>query len=160
MRIVRNVLLLVVAFVVQTTWIQALEVAALKPDVLLLVLIHIALRAGSTEGTIMGLAVGFLQDIHMPADLGLNALVMSLVGFAVGYCRSGMVADSIQVQVAIIFGAVLFHDLAFYLGSSGVEWTDVPFFWIRYSLGRAAYTSLIGSIVYAILVLRSRLSPM
>jgi rod shape-determining protein MreD len=159
MRIVRHILLLILAFVLQTTWVEALEVAGLKPDLIILVLIHIALRTGSMEGTLLGFCVGFLQDTHTPADLGLNALVKTLVGFCVGYCRAGVVADNVQVQIALIFAAVLLHDLVFFVGSSGVAWTDVPFFWLRYSVGRALYTSLIGVFIYAALLLRSRFSP-
>ncbi len=159
MRIARHIMLLILAFVLQTTWVQSLEISGLKPDLILLVLIHIALRAGSMEATLMGFGIGFLQDTHMPADLGLNALIKTLVGFSVAYCRTGIVADNVQVQVALIFGAVLLHDMVFYLGSSGVAWTDVPFFWLRYSLGRAVYTSLIGAMVSAALMLRSRFSP-
>ena len=159
MRIPRHILLLILALVLQTTWVSSLEVAALKPDLVILVLIHIALRAGSIEGTLLGFCVGLLQDTHTPVDLGLNALTKSLVGFFMGYCRTGVIADSIQVQIALIFGAVLVHDLVFYMGSSGVAWADVPFFWLRYSVGRALYTSLIGAFVYAALLLRSRFSP-
>jgi rod shape-determining protein MreD len=159
MSIPRHILVLIMAFVVQTTWVESLEIAGLKPDLVLLVLIHIALRAGSLEATLMGFGIGFLQDTHMPADLGLNALVKTLVGFSVGYCRIGMVADNVQVQVALIFAAVLLHDLVFYLGSSGVSWMDVPFFWLRYGVGHAVYTSLLGAMIAAALLLRSRFSP-
>ncbi len=159
MSVLRNILLLALAFVLQTTWIQALELAAIKPDLILVVLIHVALRGGSTQGALLGFGVGFLQDIYMPADLGLNALLMGLTGFGVGYCRSGIVADDVKVQLALIFGTVLVYSLVFYLGSSGVAWMDVPYFWIRYSIGRAAYSSLVGALVFAALLLRSHFTP-
>lgn len=156
---VRHMLLLLLAFVLQTTWVHALQIAAVKPDPVLLVLVYIALRAGEFEATILGFCIGFLQDIYMPGDLGLNALVNALVGFAVGYGRTGIVADSVQVQVALVFGAVLLHDLVYYLGSSVVALMDVPFFWLRYGLGRAIYTSLCGALISSILLVRRRLFP-
>ena len=159
MTTVRHILLLILAFVLQTTWVHALEIFAVKPDLVLLVLVYIALRAGEFEATILGFCVGFLQDIYMPADLGLNALANSLIGFTVGYGRTGVVADSIQVQLALVFGAVLLHDLVYYLGSSIVALTDVPFFWLRYGLGRALYTSLLGVLISSTLLARRRLFP-
>jgi len=159
MTTVRHILLLILAFILQTTWVHALEISAVKPDLILLVLVYIALRAGELEATLLGFCIGFLQDIYMPADLGLNALVNALVGFAVGYGRTGIVADSIQVQVALVFGAVLLHDLVYYLGSSVVSLVDVPFFWLRYGLGRAVYTGLLGALISGILLARRRLFP-
>ena len=159
MHVVRHILLLILVFVLQTTWAHIFELFALKPDLILLVLVYIALRTGQIEATILGFCVGFFQDIHMPNDLGLNALTKSLVGFSVGYGRTGVVADSVQVQVALIFGAVLVHDLIYYLGSSGIGLADVPFSWLRYGLGRALYTCAFGALVSSALVLRRRVFP-
>ena len=143
----------------QTTWLQAVEVAALKPDLVLLALVLISLRAGPTEGALLGLGIGFLQDTQMPADLGLSAVTKALIGYVAGRCAARVATDSLQVQLAFVFAAVLVHDLLFYLGSSGIAAADVPFFWLRHSIGGAVYTALVGVVVYAVITLRSRLTP-
>jgi len=159
LRIVRNILLLVLALVLQTTWARALEIFALKPDLVLLSLVYVALRCGEIEAVLFGFFIGFTQDIYMPADLGLNALTKSIIAFSVSYGRTGIVSDSIQVQVGLLLGTVLLHDLIYYLGSSGVALVDVPFFWFRYGLGRALYTSAFGILVFSALAVRRRLFP-
>ena len=159
MSVVRHVLLLVLAFVLQTTWVHFFEISGLKPDLILLVLVHVALRAGRLEATILGFGIGFLQDIYTPADLGLNALAKSIIGFSVGYGRTGIVADNIQVQVALVAGAVLVHDVIYYLGHSGIGLADAPFFWLRYGLGRALYTGALGVLLSASLLVRRRVFP-
>jgi rod shape-determining protein MreD len=156
---IRHILLLVLAFSLQTTWVDFLEVSSLKPDLVLLVLVYIALRQGPLAATCMGFGIGFMQDIYLPADLGLNALAKSLIGFALGYGRSRIVADNIQVQIALLFGAVLFHDLIYYLGTSAISLLDLPYFWLRYGLGRAVYTALLGTFFSACLTLRRHLFP-
>ena len=159
MSVVRHVLLLVLAFVLQTTWVHFFEISGLKPDLILLVLVYVALRAGRLEATILGFGIGFLQDIYTPADLGLNALAKSIIGFSVGYGRTGIVADNIQVQVALVAGAVLVHDVIYYLGHSGIGLADAPFFWLRYGLGRALYTGALGVLLSASLLVRRRVFP-
>ena len=159
MSVARDILLLLLAFALQTTWIDFLEVSSLKPDLILLVLIYIALRKGPLVATCMGFGIGFMQDIYLPVDLGLNALAKSLVGFAVGYGRTRIVADNIQVQVALIFGATLCHDMVYYLGTSAIGLIDLPYFWLRYGLGRAVYTALVGSFVSAGLSLKRQFFP-
>lgn len=160
MSTVRHILLLILAFVLQTTWAHAFEIAGLKPDLPLLVLVYIALRAGRLEATVLGFCIGFVQDIYTPADLGLNALVKSLIGFAVGYGRTGIVADNFQVQIALVFGAAAVHNLIYYLGSSAITLVDVPFFWLCYGLGGALYSCVLGAILSGLLQVRRRLFPL
>ena len=150
---------LLLAFVLQTTWIDFLEAYSLKPDLILLVLVYIALREGPLVAICMGFGVGFIQDVYHPADLGLNALSKSIIGFVVGYGRSRIVADNIQVQIGLLFGAVLFHDLIYYLATSAIDAIDVPYFWLRYGLGRAIYTALLGTFFSAGLTLRRLIFP-
>lgn len=159
MRVVEYSLLLILALILQTTWVYQLDVAAIRPDLIVLVLLYIALAAGSFQATILGFAVGFVQDIDMPDNLGLNALLKSTLGFAVGWARSRIRAESVQVLAVVIFAAVLVHDLAYYLGDSGIAWSDVPYFWLRYGLGRALYTTLVGALLYGCLQLRRRYLP-
>jgi rod shape-determining protein MreD len=156
---IRYIFLLVLAFTLQTTWIDFFEISSLKPDLILLALTYIALREGPLVAICMGFGIGFMQDIYHPADLGLNALSKSLIGFAVGYGRSRIVADNIQVQIGLLFGAVLCHDLIYYLGTSAIGLLDVPYFWLRYGLGRAVYTALLGTLFSAGLNLRRYLFP-
>ncbi|MEW6751042.1 MAG: rod shape-determining protein MreD [Candidatus Latescibacterota bacterium] len=149
MRMARNVLLLVAVFVLQTTWVQVVEVAGMAPDLVMLVLVAIALGRGVVEATLLGFGVGFLQDVHMPDDLGLNALANSLVGFGAGYCRTRVEADSLPVQVALVVGAVAARDLVFYVGSSAISLPAAPLLWLRYSVGRALYTGAVTALLAA-----------
>ena len=151
---VRYILLLALAFTLQTTWVNFLEVWSVKPDLLILTLSYIALRSGPVVGAYMGLGVGLLQDIYLPADLGLNAFTKSLIGAGLGYSHARMVADSIQVQTALVLGAVICHDLIYYVFAS----VDSPFE-VGGILGRAVYTGLINAVFFAGLALKRHLFP-
>jgi rod shape-determining protein MreD len=158
-QITRHVLLLLVAFVLQTTWGYLFDILELRPDLILLALVYIALRVGPFEATLLGFGIGLLQDAYMPQNLGLNTLVKSVAGFGVGYGRTGIMADDLQVQTFLIFGVVLVHDLIYYLGFSGVGLAEAPLLWLRYGVGRALYTSLIGGGLAYVWGLRRRLLP-
>ena len=156
----RQILLLILALLLQTTWIHDLQLSAITPDLVLLVLVYSALVGGAVQGAVLGFGIGFIQDINqIPADLGLNALLNSLVGFAVGYGHGRIVADSVKVQLILICGAVLVHEFMYLLLSSGVALVDIPSFWLRYSVGRALYTTSLGAMIAAFLTIRQRLFP-
>ena len=157
MHIARYILLLGLAFVLQATWLDFVSVSALKPDLILLIITVIALREGHILATLLGFSIGLLQDAYAPADFGLNALLKCTAGFAVGHGRSRVVSDNLQVQVALIFFTVLLHDLLYYAITDAISLVEVPYFWIRYGIGRAIYTGLLGALAYALLPLRQRL---
>jgi len=154
LRTVRHVLYLVLACFLQTTWLHYLGIWEIEPDLILLTVVFIALSSGHLEATALGFAVGLCQDTYSPADLGLNALAKSLLGFAVGLGRTRIMADTIQVQVAVVMAAVAVHDLIYYLGHGDVAVTQVPYYLMRYTLGRALYSGLIGAALAAVLALR------
>ena len=151
---VRHILLLALAFILQTTWVDSLKVWSIKPDLLIITLSFIALRSGPIVGAYMGLGVGIFQDIYLPADLGVNALAKSLIGAGFGYSHARMVADSIQVQAALIFGAVICHDLIYYVGTGA----DLPFE-VSSILGRAVYTGLVSAVFFAGVAVKRHLFP-
>ena len=151
---VRHILLLALAFILQTTWVDSIKVWSIKPDLLIMTLSFIALRSGPVVGAYMGLGVGIFQDIYLPADLGVNALAKSLIGAGLGYSHTRMVADSVQVQSALVFFAVIFNDLIYYVGTSAA----VPFE-VSVILGRAVYTGLVSAVFFAGLAIKRYLFP-
>jgi rod shape-determining protein MreD len=157
--LIKHILLLILAFVLQTTWAHSLAIVQIKPDLLVLTLVYIALASGPLRATLLAFCFGFIQDTYAPANLGLNVLVKSAVAFAVGWSRSEIMSDNIAVQVAFVAGAVLVHDLIFYIGYSGLAWGDVPFFWLRYSLGSAVYTAALAAVLSYGLLLRRYFLP-
>jgi len=156
LRTARHVLYLVLACFLQTTWLHYLGVWDIEPDLILLTVVFIALTSGHLEATALGFAVGLCQDTYTPADLGLNALAKSVLGFVVGLGRTRIMADTIQVQVLSVMAAVTVHDLIYYVGHGDVAVTEVPYYLIRYTVGRAVYSGLIGAAVAAVLKLRAQ----
>ena len=156
LRIVRHVLYLALACFLQTTWLHYLGIWSVEPDLILLTVVFIALASGHLEATALGFCVGLFQDTYSPADLGLNALTKSLLGFAVGLGRTRIMADTVQVQVLAVMAAVAVHDLVYFVGHGDVALTQVPYYLARYTVGRALYTGLVGAAVAALLALRGQ----
>jgi rod shape-determining protein MreD len=157
--ILRHILYLALVFVLQTTWVRHLEVGGLQPDLVLLTVVFIAMLAGHAEAAVLGFVIGLCQDAYSPQDLGLNALAKSLVGFAVGIGRGGILANTAQVQVVVVVVAVLVHDLIYYLGSGVTTMSQVPFLLMRFGIGRALYTGFIGLFIAWLLHVRRQLLP-
>ena len=147
MIIARNMLLVILALFLQASWIYPLAIYGVKPDVVLLVLVFVGITRGQIEATILGFLSGFLLDIYNPELMGANALANSVVGFAVGYSRVGVVAEDLQVQGAILFLASLLRDLIYFVIYAFPDLGQSAILLIRYGLGTAFYTALIGILI-------------
>jgi rod shape-determining protein MreD len=155
-QVFRHLLYLILATILQTTWVPSIEIFGLQPDLILLVVVLIAAKAGHVEGVIFGFCVGLFQDAYSPADLGLNALTKSIVGFAVGLGRGGVMIDTLHVRLLIVCGAVLVHDPIYYVGHSDISLAHVPYYWVRYGIGRAVYSALIAGVFVSVFQARRR----
>jgi len=144
MKIARNILLIMLALFLQTSWIDAIGIWDIKPDIVVLVIVFVGITSGQIEATLLGFFSGLLLDIYAPEWMGLNALAYSLVGFAVGYSRVGVVAEDVQVQAAIFFLASLLHNLIYCVIYAISDPLNIGFLFIRYGLGTAFYTALVG----------------
>ncbi len=141
---IRNGLLILLAVLLQTSWVNSFAIWDVRPDVVLLVVVFVGITRGQIAATVFGFASGFLLDVYDPESMGLNSLANSVVGFAVAHSRPGVVAEDFRVQAVILLLAGLLHDLVYFAIHSISDPMAVPGLLLRYGLGAAIYTSLVG----------------
>lgn len=144
MRILHHALLVALALLVQTSWTHGIEIAGIRPDVVLIIIVCIGIRSGQLEATVFGFVSGFLLDVYNPEFMGVNALANSVVGFAVGYTRPGIVAEDLRVQALALVIASLTHDILYFGLSSASNPSNIILSILRYGIGTAVYTSAAG----------------
>ena len=144
MTVLRHVLLMILALLVQTSWAHTLQVSGVRPDFVLLLVVYVGIASGQIEATILGFVSGFLLDVYNPAFMGVNALANAVVGFAVGYSREGIVAEELRVQGLVIFFAGLIQNLIFFAFSSFSNPGAILPAFFRYGIGSALYSAIIG----------------
>lgn len=161
MIIIRNTLLIFLALFLQTSWIDAISIFGIIPDLILIVLVFVGITRGQIEATALGFFSGLLLDIYNPEWMGVNMLANSIVGFAVGYSRIGIVAEDIQVQAVILFLATLVHDIIYFIFYAISNALNIVFLIVQQGLGTALYTTLLGILISLALtqLFRLRIEP-
>ena len=157
MHIVRYTLLLLLAMILQAAWPNSFDLYGFRPDLIMIIALFAGLRHGVVFGMFLGATGGFFQDIYSPPDLGLNTFLKSTVGFSIGYIRKRISYDNNIVIATLLFIVSLLHDLTFYLGSTAITLEDIPVFMLRYGVGRAVFTTLLGLFFAIGLTLRNRI---
>lgn len=147
---------MIVAYLIQSTLVKTISIYQIEPDIVLIVLVYISLSDGKIMGTIFGFSAGWLQDVFAPVTLGLNSLCKSIVGFLVGYTSGGVIEENLIAQGVILFFAAMLHDVLHIFIKSWGHLHDYPLKLIREGLPDALYTTAVGLIFFAFLLIRRR----
>jgi len=149
----------------RTGWFAALAVAAVlldsavapeiellgaRPDFLVLLVAYAGLVLGARPATIVGFIVGLIVDAEQPEYLGLHAFSLSVIGFASAAAWEHLVRGSLFVQICVLFGAALAHDLIYYVVYYRNHLDMFGRFFLRFGLIGGAYTALFAVLVFAV----------
>ena len=120
-RVFALIAVIVTAILLQSTVFSQLRLLGVRPELLYLVTILIALQEGPNEGAIVGFTCGLAQDMLLDQPMGITALTLTLLGYAVGMARQYIVSPSplvptIVVAISTALGVAFYEIVTFLLG--------------------------------------------
>jgi rod shape-determining protein MreD len=152
-RVIALTAIVVTALLLQSTVFADLKLLGVRPELLYLVTIVIALLEGPNEGLVFGFFAGLSQDflLNSPAK-GLTALTLTLLGYAVGLARQYIVSPSplvptIGVAIGTAAGIGSYEVVSFLLG----EYHQPVTFSVKVALLAALYNAVLTPILYPLL---------
>lgn len=150
MRTLAYIGLLFLAAVLESSLPRVLGLSLMRPMLVIVLVLHFALRLNTTEGALLALVGGFLQDAAsgLPTGLAAFAAVALFVAVRVGF--SGLRADGVVFESVFAFLLVLaWHALTIVierqLGPDMAPIEDVP--WLRIAAWSALATALVTPLV-------------
>ena len=153
--IVKHIGLLLLAFIIQSTVVEHIAIWGIKPDFILIILIYVSLRSGSMMGVILGFSIGLLQDFYgPPANLGLNALCKSLLGFGVGIGKEGLYKDSMLVLMLTLVISYITHDIVYHIIDARFTLDAVVSWFVGVSLPSVFYTVVLSLLLIYVFAYR------
>ena len=151
-RVVSIAAIVITALLLQSTVFARLELLGVRPELLYLVTIAIALLEGPNEGATVGFVSGLSQDFLMNQPKGLTALTLTLLGYAVGMFRQFIVSPSplvptIVVGVGTAVGIAFYEVVSVLLGNFHEE----AAYGVKVALLTATYNAVLTPILYPLL---------
>lgn len=150
MKSVRDVVVLIVAMILQATFLYRFEIAGIRPDLLVAFVVYLGWMRGPIAGAAGGFLVGLIQDLDAPGPLGLNALSKTIVGFAVAKAGFRVHRASVGVRFAFFLFAMLAHDIVYFAAAS---LGDIGLFlkqMLTIALPSALYTAVVVLLILAL----------
>jgi rod shape-determining protein MreD len=131
----------------QILFLPFVSLAGFLPDVFVPWIVYVALRRGQLEATVLGFAVGILQDTAATQFFGLAALAKTIAGFLAGYFFNENTTEqalgSYRYLLIIAFCSLV-HNLLYYsLALLGIE-TEIISSTVRLSFGTTLYTTVVS----------------
>jgi rod shape-determining protein MreD len=142
--------LAVLAVILDASVAPEIEILGSRPDFLVLVVAYAGMVLGARPATILGFIVGLVVDSEQPEYLGLHALALSAVGFACAFAWEHLVKGSVFVQMSLLFGAALAHDLIFYVVYYRNHVDMFGRFILRFGFIGAVYTAVLALLLYVL----------
>jgi rod shape-determining protein MreD len=106
-RLLALAVVLVVAVLVQSTVLARLRLDGVRPDLLVLAVVSVAVATDPTTGAVFGFVAGLVADLLFDLPVGVSALVYTAVGFAVGTVRVYVTSHRPLVHLALAGAASL-----------------------------------------------------
>ena len=108
-----------IALALQTTVPRLLPIAALFPDLVLILAVDLGLRHYGMVAAVMAFVIGYATDAFSGSQLGMNALMLTLVFLLAYWLSRVLISHSAAIGAVAVFGGVILQNIGVYLLSSG-----------------------------------------
>lgn len=103
-------LVLYVVLILQSTLINYFEIFGVKPNIVLVFIICVAMIRGGSEAAVVGLVAGLFQDILTATTLGGYAFLGLIVGAVLGGYNKRFYKDNIFMSIVFSFVITLVYE--------------------------------------------------
>lgn len=152
-RVIVTAVIILVAYLFQCAVFPSLEIAGIKPNLMLIVTASFGFMRGPKEGMFVGLASGLLIDIQHGNMIGFYGLIYLVAGYINGLFERMYFDEDIKLPLFMITGSDLVYGgviyfLMFMLRSD----FDFLYYLNRIILPETIYTIVVTLVVYPLLL--------
>ena len=108
--------IIIAAYLLQCTVFSSLELAGIKPNLLIIITASFGFMRGSREGMLVGFVSGLLADIQFGDMIGFYALIYLLIGFINGLFQRLYFDEDIKLPLFLIsFSEFVYGIIVYFL---------------------------------------------
>lgn len=151
-RVLSIAVVIVTALLLQSTVFAQMKLLGVKPELMYLVTIIVAILEGPREGAVVGFVGGMAQDFLLNTPKGITALTLTLLGYAMGLARQYIVSPSpllptVLVAAGTFIGTAFWQVMATLLG----QYDEPLGYAVKVCLLTALYGAILTPIFYPLL---------
>ncbi|HEX3078474.1 MAG TPA: rod shape-determining protein MreD [Lachnospiraceae bacterium] len=151
-RFICTAFVIVICYLLQSTVFQAISLASVVPNLLLIVTVAAGYMKGRKQGMYVGLACGLILDLCGGEIIGLFGLFFMYIGYLNGYANKIYYRDDYTIPIILVgcsdFLYGFLHYVFLFLLRNRL---DFLFYLRRIILPELIYTTLVSIILYKLL---------
>ena len=114
-RRISTIIIILLAFLLQTTVFHKLALANVVPNLLLILTVCYSYMRGRTSGEVIGLVCGLMLDMMYGSVIGLYAFIFMTIGFLCGYCQKIYFTDNYILPCVLVGLSDLVYGFYYYI---------------------------------------------
>ena len=152
-RIIVTAVIVLVGYLLQCSVFPALEIAGIKPNLVLMITASFGFMRGPREGMLVGFASGLLIDIQYGDMIGFYALIYLAAGYVNGLFEQIYFDEDIKLPLLLIAGSDLVYGVAVYFLTFLLR-SDFDFLYYlnRIIVPETIYTIAVTLVMYPLLL--------
>lgn len=113
MRIITISIIILINFVISTTW--PVMIFGITPNTAIVIIVSLAILRKEVEAATVGFFAGLLHDIFFGNFIGLNALLYMLIGFFSGKPFKEFYVENYILPIILVGFSTLFFNFSYYV---------------------------------------------
>lgn len=145
-------ILIIAVTLLQCSVFQYIEVASIKPNLLLILTVSFGLMQGRKSGLLIGFFSGLCLDLLFYQTLGFHALIYMWIGYLSGYFYRIFYDDDIKTPLLLVSAADLLYGMMQYLFTFLLRGRTNFFFYLdRIIIPEILYTIVMTILTYRLI---------
>lgn len=146
-------LTILIFYLLQCTVFSFLELANIRPNLLLILTATFGFMRGQKEGMLVGFFSGLLLDIQFGNFLGFYALVYLVIGYINGIFYKNFYEEDFKLPLLLISASELIYGHVIYLSMFLLRSDFRYFYYLSHTIMQElVYTVLVALVMYPILL--------
>ena len=151
-RRISTIIIILLAFLLQTTVFHKLALANVVPNLLLILTVCYSYMRGRTSGEVIGLVCGLMLDMMYGSVIGLYAFIFMTIGFLCGYCQKIYFTDNYILPCVLVGLSDLVYGFYYYITEFLFRGKlHFTFYFSHIILPELIYTLVISVVVFRVL---------
>lgn len=140
-------------YLMQANFFSWFNLAGVKPNLFVILVLSIGLFMGKTEGTIFGIIFGISLDFFVGKSVGISGIMLGIVGFLGGYLDKSFSKDSRITMITMIAIATFLYEIGIIIFSYFINEANIRILYLIQTLIiELIYNAIITIIIYPLIM--------
>lgn len=152
-KVIAYSILIFLTVLIQSTIAESIRIYGVKPNIIIVVTVIVALLRNGTEGAVIGFLCGLMQDAISGRVIGFYALLGLYLGLIIGKSNKKLNKENILISIFLTFISTFVYEIiVYFLTIIFRAPLDIVYSMKKVILTEAIYNSVISILVFIIVI--------